>query len=220
MEPVVEILLLLAAVTYIIIKYISIINNDAKNQKQNIIEEKTARILTFVTRETEKKEPAEQTENTEAETSTPEQNETEQTLQKIPGFNKEKFLTGAKKAFELILISFSKGDTETLEKLVSKNVSRKFQEILNQRQAEGITAETDFIGFDSAEITNAQITKNDLVKITVKFISEQVNLLKNKEGEVIEGDDQYIQNITDIWTFERNLTSTSPNWLLASTKKS
>ena len=76
------------------------------------------------------------------------------------------------------------------------------------------------ISFDSAEITNAKITKNDLVKITVKFISEQVNLLKNKDGEIIEGDEQYIQNITDVWTFERSITSASPNWLLTSTKKS
>ena len=120
----------------------------------------------------------------------------------------------------MIVSSFSQGDTETLEMLVSKDLAKKFKQVIEQRQAEGITAETDIIGFDEAEITHAQISPDDTITITVKFISEQVNILKNKEGEVIEGDEQYIQNITDIWTFEKALTSTSPNWLLTSTKKS
>lgn len=68
------------------------------------------------------------------------------------------------------------------------------------------------------EITNAKISKSDVAKITVRFVSEQVNILKNKDGEVIEGDENFIQNITDSWTFERALTSTNPNWLLVSTK--
>lgn len=217
MEPMLEIIVLLAIVTYIIIKYITIINKDNNQRNEKLTEERVSQIFNYIVKEAEKKGlkiEEETTENKE------EINETEQTLNKIPNFNKEKFLSSAKKAFELILSSFSKGDTETLEKLVSKNVAKKFQEILNKRQAEGITAETDLISFDSAEITEAKITKNDLARITVKFISEQVNLLKNKDGEVIEGDDKYIQNITDVWTFERNITSTNPNWLLTSTKKS
>ena len=39
------------------------------------------------------------------------------------------------------------------------------------------------------------------------------------DGNVIEGDENYIQNIEDIWTFERAINSTSPNWILISTKK-
>ena len=178
---------------------------------------KAAKILTVVAKEIEKQEqtnaPIISSE------STAELSDTDKTLKEIPNFNKESFLTSAKKAFELIVTSFAKGDTQTLEMLVNSKLYKKFQEIINKRADEGITSETDFIGFDSAEITHAEISKNNIAKITVKFISEQVNLLRNKEGEVIEGDEQYIQNITDVWTFERALTSTSPNWLLASTKK-
>lgn len=153
--------------------------------------------------------------------SVPEENmsDLDKTLVKIPGFNKERFITGAKRAFEIIVTAFSKGDTETLENLVSKSLIKKFQEIIEKRRAEGISAETDLIGFDQAEITAAKISKNDIAKITVKFVSEQVNLLKNKDDEIIEGDENFIQNITDVWTFERRLTSTNPNWLLVSTKK-
>lgn len=213
----IELIILLGAVAFIIVKYISIINNDTSNRSQSCSEKKIINNYQPMPEENTSKDAAKQ------ETSAQEKEELSETdlvLQKIPGFNKESFLSGAKKAFEIILSAFSRGDTETLEKLVSKNIAKKFQEILNHRQAEGITSETDFISFSSAEITDAKIIKNDLAKITVKFISEQVNLLRNKNGDVIEGDEQYIQNITDIWTFERNITSTSPNWLLTSTKKS
>ena len=140
-------------------------------------------------------------------------------LRKIPSFDKQKFLSGAKRAFEMIITAFSKGDVETLEALVSTKLVKKFKEVLHQRQVDGITAETDLIGFQTAEITDVKITSNNLAKISIKFITEQVNLLKNAENQVIEGDENFVQNITDIWTFERQLTSTNPNWLLTSTKK-
>lgn len=148
-----------------------------------------------------------------------EQTPLQKELAKIPDFNEEAFLGGAKRAFEIIISAFAKGDIETLEALVSSKLVKKFQEVLHQRQTDGITAETDLIGFSSAEITEAKINKSNTAKITVKFVSEQVNLLKDAQDNVIEGDENFVQTITDIWTFERNLTSTNPNWLLVSTKK-
>ena len=145
--------------------------------------------------------------------------ETDKLLTKIPNFNKEKFIIGAKRAFEIIITAFSKGDTQTLELLVNKNLIKKFQEIIEQRKNDGIISETEFIGFENAEIVDAKLSKSNVAKICVKFISEQVNILKDNENNIIEGDPNYIQNITDIWTFERSITSTNPTWLLVSTKK-
>ncbi len=145
--------------------------------------------------------------------------ENERNMLQIPNFNKDRFVANSKKAFEIIITSFSQNDVETLENLVSKNLLKKFKDVIEQRKKEGIIAETDFIGFEQANIEDVKILKNGIAKIAMKFISEQVNILKNEKGEVIEGDENFIQNITDIWTFERNLTSTSPNWLLTSTKK-
>ncbi len=145
--------------------------------------------------------------------------DTDKVLNSIPNFDKNNFLSGAKRAFEIIVEAFAKGDIATLEKLVNKNLLKKFQEVIENRNAQGVTAEADFIGFNKAEIIKAKIGKNQVVKIIVEFVSEQVNLLKNNQGEVIEGDDKFIQNITDVWTFERALTSSNPNWILVSTKK-
>ena len=220
MSQYLDIIILLVVVILIFQKLKTLLGTRPDMEERQQAEIKAAKILTVVAQELEKQQQKEEeTTPTITSESTAELSDTDKTLKEIPNFNKESFLTSAKKAFELIVTSFAKGDTQTLEMLVNNKLYKKFQEIINQRANDGITSETDFIGFDSAEITHAEISKNNIAKITVKFISEQVNLLRNKEGEVIEGDEQYIQNITDVWTFERALTSTSPNWLLASTKK-
>ncbi len=218
-----DIIILLLVVILLFQKLRSLLGTRPTETEKKIAEEKAAQIFDMIVQKAEaQKHHTEPTTELEA---TPikddsELSETDKVLSKIPNFNKNHFLNSAKKAFEMIVSSFSQGDTETLEMLVSKELAKKFQQVIEQRRADGITAETDLIGFDNAEITHAQISADNIISITVKFISEQVNILKNKDGEVIEGDEQYIQNITDVWTFEKALTSTSPNWLLTSTKKS
>ncbi len=214
-----DIIVLLVVVVIIYQKLKSLLGTRPEGvENSKIAEENAARIFDIIMKEAEK-----QAQNTITEEK-PEIKEvnlsdTEKALRKIPGFDQEMFLNGAKRAFEIILEAFNKGDIETLEMLVNKNLLKKFQDIIEKRHAEGITSETDFIGFDKAEIIDAKVSKNDIAKITVDFISQQVNLLKDAAGKVIEGDDQYIQSINDKWTFEKALTSTNPNWMLVSTKK-
>lgn len=161
----------------------------------------------------EKAEPAELVPQGEA------LSELDKTLMSIPHFAKSKFIKSAERAFQIITEAFNKGDVETLEMLVNKKLFKKFQEVIEQRKQNKVTAETDFIGFDKVEIAKANIKANKVAEITVEFVSEQVNILRDAEGKVIEGDENYIQNITDVWTFERAISSTSPNWVLVSTKK-
>lgn len=174
-----DIIILLVAVILIFQKLRSLLGTrpDTEITRTKISEESAAKIFDMIVKEAEK-----QQQTAVEKDSVPEENmsDLDKTLVKIPGFNKERFITGAKRAFEIIVTAFSKGDTETLENLVSKSLIKKFQEIIEKRRAEGISAETDLIGFDQAEITAAKISKNDIAKITVKFVSEQVNLLKTK----------------------------------------
>ena len=217
-----DIIILLVVVVLVFSKLKSLLGTRPDNfEQRKISDENAAKIFDMIVKEAEKNAAAEVRNMEKEEVQVPEEelSEIDKVLAKIPGFNREKFLTGAERAFEIIISAFSKGDVETLEMLVSKSLLKKFQEIIEKRKAEGITSETDFIGFDDVEITNAKISKSEVAKITVRFVSEQVNILKNKDGEVIEGDENIIQNITDSWTFERALTSTNPNWLLVSTKK-
>lgn len=144
--------------------------------------------------------------------------ELDKTLLSIPEFNRDSFLKGAKKAFEMITAAFNQADTATLKVLTAPDICKKMNEVIKQRKNDKITAETDFIGFDGVEITKAEV-KDGKAFISVKFISEQVNVLRAENGDIIEGDENYIQNITDVWTFERSLNAKTSNWMLVSTKK-
>lgn len=140
-------------------------------------------------------------------------------LAQIPEFNKSVFIKGAQRAFEMILCAFSKGDFSTLSKLVSRELLKKFEAVIKERKEQGVVAETDLIGFVETEVEAVKFVDEDKVNLVVKFVSEQVNLLKNAEGEVIEGDENYVQTISDVWTFEKTLNPRVNNWLLCSTKK-
>ena len=140
-------------------------------------------------------------------------------LSKIPDFNKNTFIKGAQKAFELILSSFSKGDVKSLENLVNKELLTKMKSVIEERKENGVVAEMDLIGFTETEVESVNFVDGGKVNVVVKFVSEQVNLLKNADGEVVEGDENYVQTINDVWTFEKFLNVKSNNWLLCSTKK-
>lgn len=216
-----DIIILLIVVLVVFQKLKNLLGTRPETSEKTKAEEENAiKIFDLLMKEAEKKAIETQDAPAIKEIITEENlSETDKVLSKIPAFNKVKFIDGAKKAFEVIINAFAQGDTQTLEMLINKNLYKKFQEIIEKRHAEGIISETDFIGFDKAEIINAKISKNDIAKISVEFVSEQVNLLKNSKDEVIEGDENFIQKISDIWTFEKSLTSTNPNWMLVSTKK-
>lgn len=141
------------------------------------------------------------------------------TLCQIPNFNQHDFCAKVAKVFEMILNAFTCQDEETLKMLTGKKLFTSFKKIMDSRKEEGICAETDLIKVESITIENAEIKNTGKAKIAVKIVSEQINLLKNADGEIIEGDENFVQNITDIWTFEKDINSTSKTWLLVSTKK-
>jgi len=218
-----DILVLLVVVAVIFYRLRSVLGISQENnkEKRKITEENAAKIFDLLMKEAEQKQlKINLQSNVISEKSSDiDLSETDKILQNIPNFDKNRFLNSAKRAFEVIVEAFAKGDVSTLEMLVNKNLLKKFQDVWEQRRIDGVVAETDFICFNNAEIVDVKISSNNVAKIIVKFVSEQVNLLKNKQGDVIEGDDRFIQCITDIWTFERTLTSSNPNWLLVSTKK-
>ena len=133
-------------------------------------------------------------------------------------FNKEAFLNGARKVFELILQAFNKGELTSVKELLNKKVYDAFNSVLAERKEQNITSEVDFICFDKSEVKDVKFLKNS-IKVVVEFVSEQVNLLRNAQGEVVQGDENFVQKITDVWTFERMVNAKNNNWVLVSTKK-
>ena len=66
-------------------------------------------------------------------------------------------------------------------------------------------AKKNSVDFSLVCLSSAKVLKKaqDLKEVTVEFISEQINLLKNEKGEVIEGDPMTVATVEDVWTFNR-----------------
>ena len=132
-------------------------------------------------------------------------------------FDMAQFLSGAKAAFEMILGSFAEGDRSALKPLLNSEVYANFEQAIRNREDSGEKLEYTLIGIKSAEPVEAYM-ENSHAHVTVKFVSEQVNALRDKDGNVVDGDPDRIIPLTDFWTFARNTKSRDPNWSLVATR--
>ena len=142
-------------------------------------------------------------------------------LEKICYFDKNfstnKFLLGAKIAFQTIIQSYAKGEINKIKHLLSTNVFSTFSKEIISRAKKKYILEHSLISLKSAGIEKINV-KFNIADIVVKFVSEQVNLLKNEKGKILKGNDEYIENHTNYWTFSKDLKSPNPNWKLVVTK--
>jgi predicted lipid-binding transport protein (Tim44 family) len=138
---------------------------------------------------------------------TPQLRENEQKLQvvyeQVELFDHKAFLEGAKKAFEIIITAFNKGDVKTLKNLVSKDVHAAFESAINSG-SNNPNSQFYSLVIDGVEYAKVE---NDKIIIAVNFISEQT--LNNNEDDVVKN--------KDTWVFEKPKNSTSPVWTLIST---
>jgi predicted lipid-binding transport protein (Tim44 family) len=135
-----------------------------------------------------------------------------------PGFAPRTFIEGAKMAYEMIVDGFAKGDKAALKNLLSKEVFDGFARAIDERQAQGHRIESRFVGIDKATIQSASLVGGRKATITVAFVSEMITATYDKASEVIDGDPKEIREVTDVWTFERDVTSRNPNWKLVATE--
>lgn len=136
---------------------------------------------------------------------------------KDPAFTPRSFVEGAKAAYEMIIDGFAKGDKSSLKNLLSKDVFDGFARAIDERSALGHKVESRFVGIDKAVIQSASMVGNK-ASITLQFVSELITATYDKAGDVIDGDPGHVQHVTDVWTFERDITSRDPNWKLVATQ--
>jgi predicted lipid-binding transport protein (Tim44 family) len=134
-----------------------------------------------------------------------------------PQFNVDVFLGGARAAFELIVHAFANGDTASLRPLLSDEVYEQFTDAINHRVAEHETHETNLVSIKSADVEEAELNGRTAF-VTVKFVSDQINVTRAADGHVVDGDADRVVEKTDFWTFARNTRSQDPNWLLVATR--
>jgi predicted lipid-binding transport protein (Tim44 family) len=132
-------------------------------------------------------------------------------------FDPEHFMRGAKQAYEMIVTAFAEGNRKILKDLLSREVYEGFVSAITERESRGEQMDQSFVGINKAEIVEAEL-KNGLAQMTVRFLSQLISATRDRAGRVIAGDPQRIRDVTDIWTFAREVGSRDPNWRLIATQ--
>ncbi|MGZ9052814.1 MAG: Tim44/TimA family putative adaptor protein [Rhodoplanes sp.] len=138
-----------------------------------------------------------------------------------PEFEPEQFVAGARQAYEIIVTSFAEGNRKALRDLLSKDVLEGFTGAIGEREARGEKIEQNFVGINKADILEAEV-KSGIANITVRFVSQLITATRDKGGTVVSGDPTRISDVTDIWTFSRDISTararSNPNWRLVATQ--
>jgi predicted lipid-binding transport protein (Tim44 family) len=126
------------------------------------------------------------------------------------------FLDGAEKAFQIIVHAFAAGDRATLRPLLGDDTWNAFDQAITEREKAGQTHVTEVKAIHGISVETAELT-GTRASIAVRIVSDQVNMTHTQSGQVITGTDA-VTEITDLWTFERDLAQPNPIWHLVAAR--
>ena len=135
-----------------------------------------------------------------------------------PTFDPREFIEGAKIAYDLILKAFSAGDADALRPLLGKEVLDSFAAAITDRVNKGARLETTLVSLDRAEMKEIKIT-GSVAQIVMRFASKVITITTDQKGLVLEGAADRVEDVVDVWTFQRDLNTSDPNWKLVSTEE-
>lgn len=139
-----------------------------------------------------------------------------------PKFDPETFLRGAKQAYEMIVTAFAEGNRRILRDLLSSDVFDSFSRAISEREQQNHVIDQSFVGINKADVLEAEVSSKGIASVTVRFVSQLISATRDKAGEIIEGDDSRVKDVTDIWTFSRDISSKEArrnlNWKLVGTQ--
>ncbi len=133
-----------------------------------------------------------------------------------PTFNEKEFLKGAQNFFEMVIDCFVKGDLKKIEMYIDNKLIKNFQSVIDERLQEEETLKINITKMISVEIKDVKKLKNFL-RVSVLFETEQIKVLKDKKGKIIDGDQKKSILVKDLWTFEKKIQSKDLNWILVET---
>jgi len=135
------------------------------------------------------------------------------------GWQVSHFVSGAKLAYEEILMAFENGDLNKIKKLSSKEVYTAFKEVIEDRNQKGLHVEAVFGGVRDIRIKDVKLNKKNLeANITMVFQCDITYSIKDKNNKIIEGGPDKVKKQKDVWTFSRKMNSDIPNWYLTKTE--
>ena len=131
-------------------------------------------------------------------------------------FDPRHFISGARSAYEMIVLAFANGDRRSLKDLLSSEVYDSFETAIKDREKHEQKTETRFVSIDKAELVGAE-ARDKSAQLTVRFVSQMISVTRDKAGTIVDGNPDKVADITDVWTFARDVTSRDPNWKLVGT---
>ncbi len=132
-------------------------------------------------------------------------------------FDARAFLTGARAAYDMIVTAFAAGDRGELKGLLGREVYEGFETAIKEREQRGETVESRFVAIDGADFVAAE-QRGKTAQVTVRFQSQLISVTRDKAGNVIDGNPDKVTDVTDVWTFARDVSSRDPNWKLVATE--
>jgi predicted lipid-binding transport protein (Tim44 family) len=132
-------------------------------------------------------------------------------------FDAAHFIAGARAAYEMIVNAFAEGDRRALKNLLSRDVYQGFDAAITEREKRGESMESRFVSIDAADIVGAEMRART-AQVTVRFHSKLISATRDKNGNVIDGSAERVTDVTDVWTFARDVSSRDPNWKLIATE--
>ena len=135
-----------------------------------------------------------------------------------PSFSVEEFLGGARGAYEMILMAFENGELDDVKPFLADEVFETFVDVVGAREDEGLTVEAVFGGVRETTLVEAEFDRaTDTAEISVRLVGELSSVVRNAEGEIVEGSPDVMKRQKDVWTFARTMGRDDPNWQLVAT---
>jgi predicted lipid-binding transport protein (Tim44 family) len=132
------------------------------------------------------------------------------------GFDPARFLEAAENTFRTIVAAFAGGDRVTLRSLLTDETYRAFEMAIAARETAQETQRTEIKEIATAAIVEVELAER-MADITVRFVSDQLNITLGKDQQPISGTDGTTEMI-DLWTFERDLGMRDQTWRLAAAR--
>ncbi len=133
-------------------------------------------------------------------------------------FSVAEFSHGARQAYEMIVMAYEHGDLDTLKQFLSPEVYDSFEAAIDARAEKGLEVEAHFAGVREVKLVDAHLDPvTNEADVTMRFLGEITSVVRDADGEIVEGAPDEVKQQRDVWTFTRDMSSDDPNWTLTGT---
>lgn len=136
-----------------------------------------------------------------------------------PYFSQQSFLQGAENAYQMILEKFASGDMDQLKPLLGYDMAASFSEAIHDRRKAGEELSITLVELSRVDLLRAWVSEG-VASIVVEYHSTQIRVLRDETGAILDGESEEPETFVDQWTFERDVSTDNPNWLLTETQTS